>query len=70
VTLPAEHARILAEADKRKEFVTGEDGYVVYWPAKLGGAYSSWVMRLIADELDRRNADWDRQMQETFGCAS
>ena len=42
------------------EFVTGDDGYVVYWPTdKRGGALSAWVLRVIADYLDARNAAWD-----------
>jgi hypothetical protein len=41
------------------EFVTGDDGCVVYWPSyKYGGALSAWELRVIADYLDARNAAW------------
>ena len=60
----------------RDEFVTLEDGYVYWWPTLKvvkhesggttggGGALSSETLRTIADELDRRNAEWDKQIQE------
>jgi hypothetical protein len=59
-----EAARIIAISDSRGSFVVGDDGYVVYWPdARDIGACNSWELRVIADELDRRNAAWDEQVQ-------
>lgn len=62
----------------RGEFMMGEDGYIVYWPnlepckhagggmTSGGGAYSSAMLRVIADELDKRNASWDMEVQSYF----
>lgn len=64
----------------RNEIVPGDDGYFVYWPVSGsfqhadgactagGGAYSATVLRTIADELDRVNAGWDKEIQEYFNA--
>ena len=58
---------IIEIADERKEFVTGDDGYVMYWPNKqFGGGLSAHNLRELADELDRRNADWDKEIEDYF----
>lgn len=57
--------RIIKLADERGEFQALEDGFVYYWPSG-GGAISAHQLRLLADELDRRNADWERQLSEYF----
>ena len=44
------------------DFVTGEDGFVVFWPERRLGAFSAEVLRIIADELDRRNAGWAEKL--------
>jgi hypothetical protein len=60
----AEVARIIDLIEARDEFIMGDDGYVVFWPEGYRlGAFPSWVLRAIADELDRRNAAWDAQIQ-------
>jgi hypothetical protein len=41
----------------------GDDGYVVFWPEGKNGAFTAINLRDIADELDRRNAAWDTQVQ-------
>lgn len=51
-------AEIIHKANAVGEFVTGDDGYVVYWP-HFRGAYSEWMLRALADELGRRNAECD-----------
>lgn len=68
-------ADIVRLVEERKEFMMDVDGYVIYWPDTEpcthasggttggGGAYSSHVLRAIADELDRRNAAWDAQVR-------
>jgi hypothetical protein len=48
------------------DFITGDDGWVVYWPKDSNGALSAWQMRVIAEELDRRNAQWDTEVAEHF----
>lgn len=52
---------IIKLIEARGEFITLEDGYVHYWP-KSGGALAAAVLRVIADELDKRNAEWDKQV--------
>jgi hypothetical protein len=52
--------RILEMA--KQDMVTGEDGYVVYWPSENRGSWSAHHLRIIADELDRRNAKWDAEL--------
>lgn len=42
----------------RKDFVTIEDGYKVYW-VENKGFLTATQLRWIADELDRLNKDWD-----------
>lgn len=68
-------ADIVRLVEERKEFMMDVDGYVIYWPNTEpcthasggttggGGAYSSYMLRAIADELDRRNAAWDAQVR-------
>lgn len=50
----------IAMSDERKEFVKDVDGYVYWWPdGSQNGHLSSHHLRWIADELDRRNKEWD-----------
>lgn len=73
----AECARIITLSVAAGDFVTGPDGCVVWWPEGFPqrGALNAWHLRALADELDRRNADWCAQMDEFFaaqapqGCA-
>lgn len=55
--------KVIATAERRRDFVKLEDGYVYYWPC-MSGAFSAWILRVIADELDRLNADWNKMVQE------
>lgn len=73
--MPDQYTDIIRLVEERKEFVMAEDGYIVYWPTMEpvkhasggstggGGFYPSYVLRAIADELDRRNAAWDAQVR-------
>ncbi len=58
-----ERQRRMSLLDARKSLVTGDDGYVVFWPTSNVGAYTSYDLREIADELDGRNAAWDAFIQ-------
>ena len=50
-----------------KNFVMDmDDGFVYYWPDKNGGYYTSYQLRAIADELDRRNEKWESETNEYF----
>lgn len=56
-------ARIIRTSDERGDFLTGDDGYVYYDPRNGQGFMAAWVLRHLADELDRRNAQWDAIVQ-------
>jgi hypothetical protein len=57
--------RILEQANAEGDIVCGDDGYYVYWPRRTG-AYPSYHLRALADELDRRNEVWDKELDEYF----
>lgn len=60
-------SRIVEMADTAGEFITGDDGFVVYWPTnKRGGYYAAHDLRALADELDRRNAAWEAELNAYF----
>jgi hypothetical protein len=62
-----ERKRVVALSGERNEFVTFTDGYVHYWPAgSPNGALSSWHLRVLADELDRRNRAWDVKVRRAL----
>ena len=59
--------RIIRLANQRQEFVTDVDGFIYFWPNKdFGGHFSSHVLRILADELDRRNESWEAQIDKYF----
>lgn len=63
-----ERARVVSISTQRDEFVTFEDGYCHWWPSgSPNGALSSWHLRVLADELDRRNQRWDKQVRKGLG---
>ena len=57
--------KILHMANDRGEFVTGSDGYVYWWPESKG-YLSSVELRILADELDERNREWEKQIDDYF----
>jgi hypothetical protein len=63
-----ERERCMSMSREWGDFVCGEDGYYVYWPsdARSRGSLGPHHLRWLADELDKMNADWDRQVQEWF----
>ncbi len=55
--------RVIRVSEERGEFVTDADGYVYWWPEESpNGHLASHHLRWLADELDRRNREWDRQI--------
>lgn len=52
--------RVIAVCES--DFVQGDDKNVVFWPLETRGVYTSQVLRIIADEMDRRNALWISKM--------
>lgn len=67
--LERERATIIRLAEERGEFVTDVDGFVYWWPSvnpEHVGHLSAFSLRFLADELDRRNAPWEAQIEEYF----
>lgn len=59
--------RIISIAEKRGEFVTDVDGFVYYWPdGSPHGHLSSATLRILADELDERNKEWQANIDKYF----
>lgn len=65
----AERRRIIRRAHEAGDFVTGEDGFFVYWPTPLQGSLNEWALGVIAEELRRLNAPWVAKMSEYFASA-
>lgn len=52
-------ARVISLADARDEFVQLEDGNTYYAPSPGHGALPSWALRVLANEMDKRDASWN-----------
>jgi len=59
-------SRMVELAKLRGEFQTLDDGFVYYWPSHRNGAFSADNLRKLADELDRRNALWEKGIEDYF----
>jgi hypothetical protein len=60
--------RLLEIAKQQGDFVTGDDGFVIYWPTSSGsrGALTSWMLRALADEIDRLNEPAEAALEAYF----
>ena len=58
--------RIIEVANERGEFVKSDDGYTYWWPTPNQGMYPANALRELAHELDARNAEWDKKIEEYF----
>jgi hypothetical protein len=58
--------RIIKICDERKEFVTDVDGFVYWWPEGLNGHLASHHLRWLANELDKRNEKWQKEIDDFF----
>lgn len=45
-----------------EDLVRGDDGYYVLLPVRYDGSFGPQALRIIADELDRRNEGWHAQV--------
>lgn len=46
------------------EFLVMEDGYYAFWPDRArSGYWTSWMMELLIDALDKLNAEWDAKVR-------
>lgn len=57
--------RVIANCDNRNEIGPLEDGFQYFW-IKDRGALSAFDLRILADELDRRNKDWQEQIDRAL----
>ena len=67
--LDYERATACRLAEERSEFVTDVDGFVYWWPSakpEHAGHLSPYQLRILADELDRRNAPWQAIIDAEF----
>lgn len=59
--------RMIAEVERRGEFVTDVDGFVYYWPSKESqGHLSEYQLIWIFQELEERNKEWNAKIDEYF----
>ncbi len=64
---PEDVARMVRLTEERREFIHLEDGYVYFAPTGTPyGAFAAWMLRALADELDRRNAPWEADINRYF----
>lgn len=61
--------KLLRSCEEYSEFGPCDDGYQYFW-IENRGCLSAEDLRIIADELDRRNKDWDEQLSEYFKNSS
>ena len=60
--------RIIAACDEAGDIVFLDDGYMYYYIPGRGGL-SAADLRIIADEVDKRNKLWDEQvMRDLHAC--
>lgn len=43
--------------------VQGDDGFWVFWPTENKGGWSATALRVIADELEKRNEPWRKKIE-------
>lgn len=59
--------RVIDICNERDYLVVIESGDWVYWPPVSAQGYqTSADLRVIADELDRRNAEWERMVEQNL----
>ena len=56
---------IIEKVEAAGDFVTGEDGFIGYWPTG-SGMLSAENLHVLADELDRRNAPLHKSIEDYF----
>ena len=58
-------SRLIEKLDDEEKLLPSDDGYCVYWAE--GGYMTAENLREIASELDRRNAEWHKQVIKDVG---
>ncbi len=59
---------LLDIAKKQGDIVCGDDGFWIYWPTSPGsnGALTGWMLRALADEIDRLNEASEAELAAYF----
>jgi hypothetical protein len=59
--------RIIQMSEERGDFVTAEDEFVYFWPQRETlGMFAAYELRVLADELDKRNEAWNKNIEEYY----
>jgi len=58
--------KIISKIEEHGDFITMDDGFVHYYPENSRGSLCEESLRVIADELERRNKTWNENIQEYF----
>jgi len=66
MTKEEERERNLKVHQDRGDIVRGDDGFYVFWPTTHFGYMHAYQLRWIADELDRLNEPWEKEIKEYF----
>lgn len=53
---------------KDNEILCDDSGFYQFWPVWGKGYYTSYLLRAIADELDRKNAPWQAQIERDLAA--
>jgi len=61
-----EAERLIKIIEDHDGFDNLDDGFVYFFPQNNGGCLQSWALRVIADELDRRNESWSANIDDYF----
>ena len=57
--------RVIQSCERGNQFISLEDGFCYFW-IEGHGALSAEALRVIADELDRRNKGWQGEIDNYF----
>lgn len=60
------HRNVIDSCERNRDFQLLEDGFHYFW-ARERGALSSADLRVIANELDRRNQRLEKQLEYDLG---
>ena len=64
--------KILTEYQEKvieEALIMDVDGFWYFQPKENRGHFSAWFLRAIADRLDKRNAEWEKQLNDYFNSA-
>lgn len=57
---------ILDKVSKNDDIIMGADGFYCFWPTNNNGSYSEYDLRLIANELEKKNSRYREEFCQYF----